>query len=367
MVNLEIVALMTIAAMAGGALGTMIGGLNSFVFAGIVVALGEVANIAGRNVGVLVDADPATLGAVGITANLGFGSVLGPHVMFAGGAAGTAYAAKQGYMGSNWAYHSGKNIFYGFSCHRLDVLAVGAVFGALGYLVTFAFGTVGLPVDPVAISIPITAVAHRAAFDYPVIGSPGGRNFFDVSPFERNETVATDGGNGEPTERLTVEVWLPWMYKWRGVTVLGAAGGIFGGLVFYFTGSPFLVFGLSAITILFLNDGLEDNFGEFKITIPITHHITFPASAAVFAFSGVALPQATPQNIAAAIPLWQVIAVGTLFGIFGALTAEASARIVYAHSGTHWDPPANAIVLSSLLIGGLAIIGVFPSGGYIPV
>lgn len=367
MVDVGLVATMTVAAVAGGMLGTMIGALHSFILAGIVVALGEAANVAGRNVGQLVEADPATLGAVGITGNLGFGAVLGPHVMFAGAAAATAYAAKQGYMGSNWGYHSGKNIFRGFSPHRLDVLAVGGLFGALGYLVTFTFATVGFPVDPVAISIPFTAVAHRYAFDYPVFGRPSGKHWFDLSPFEREEMTATDGGEGEPAERLTVEPWLPWMYKWRGLVVLGAAGGIFGGITFYVTGSPFLVFGISAATILFLNDGLEDNFGELRITIPITHHITFPGSAAAFAFSGVALSQATPQNIAAAVPLWQVLLVGALFGVFGAVTGEASQRIVYAHSGTHWDPPANAIVLSSLLIAFLAIIGVFPSGGYIPV
>jgi hypothetical protein len=53
---------------------------------------------------------------------------------------------------------------------------------------------------------------------------------------------------------------------------------------------------------------------------------------------------------------------GTVAGLFG----ELFQRIFYAHSDTHWDPPAAAIVFGSFLIAVLYIAGVFPSPSYVP-
>jgi len=360
------VATMCLAAFAGGAFGAMIGTLHSFIFTGFVIAVGEAANITGRTVGIQAAGDPAALGAVGLTSNIGLGAVFGPHIAFAGGVAATAYAAKKGYMDSGWGYHEGKNIFWSFSCHRLDVLAVGGVFGVGGYLLTFALAPVGAPLDPIAASIVVSAIVHRLVLGYSVFGSPHGDGYFDVTPFEQEEIITTDGGNGAPEQRLAVEPWIPWHYQWSGLLALGLIAGALAGFIFYTTGSPFLAFGISAASIMILNDGLDDDYSDFSITPPLTHHMTLCGSAGVFAFSGVALTQATPANIASAIPMWQALVVGAVFGAFAALVGEAAERVVYAHGDTHWDPPATAIAITTLCIGLLATVGVLPSGGYVP-
>jgi multisubunit Na+/H+ antiporter MnhC subunit len=293
--------------------------------------------------------------------------MIGPQIAFAGALAAIAYAAKKDYMDSNWAYHDAKNIFRPFSPHQLDVVVVGGLFGALGYLLTFGLATVSAPVDPIAGSIVLTAIVHRLVLGYDLLGRPAGENLFDMSPFEREETIATDGGAGEPAERLSVEVWLPWMYQWKGLTFLGIVAGMMGAFTFYATGSPLLVFGISGLAFLILNDGMEDNYGELRFPIAIQHHMTVPASLAAFAFSGVPLAEATAQTVAAAIPLWQALAIGAIFGLLGSLLGEVAERLVYAHGDTHFDPPACAIALTTVVIGVLAIVGVFPSGGLVPV
>jgi len=368
MVELQFVALMTLVAFASGAFGTMFGSLHTFSAAAILIIAGEAANIAGRGAILAVDGvEPAAYGAVGITANIGLGAMIGPQIAFAGALAAIAYAAKKGYMESNWGYHHAKNIFRPFSPHQLDVVVVGGLFGALGYLLTYGLATVSAPVDPIAGSIVLTAIIHRVVLGYDLIGHPAGKNLFDLSPFEREETVTTDGGNGQPAERLTVEVWLPWMYQWKGVSFLGIVAGILGAFTFYVTGSPLLVFGISGLAFLILNDGMEDNFGELRFPIAIQHHMTVPASLAAFAFSGVPLSESTAQTVAAAIPMWQALVIGAVFGLLGALLGEVAERVVYAHGDTHFDPPACSIALCTVVIAVLAMVGVFPSGGLVPV
>jgi hypothetical protein len=368
MATIELIAVMTVAAFASGAFGTMIGSLHTFSIAAVLIIAGEAANLAGRGAVLAVNgADPAALSAVGITTNVGLGAIIGPHIAFAGALAATAYAAKKGYMDSNWAYHRAKNIFVPFSAHQLDVVVVGGLFGALGYLVTFGLTTIGVPVDPVAGSIVITAIVHRVILGYDLLGTPNGDGYFDLSPFEREETLKGDIESGEPADRLAVEVWLPWMYQWKGLALLGTVMGILGGLTFYVTGSPLLVFGISGLAFLVLTDGLEDNFGVFRFPVAIQHHMTVPASLAVFAFSGLSQAEATAQSVAAAVPLWQVLAIGAVFGLLGAFFGEISERVVYAHGDTHFDPPACAITLTTLVIGILAIVGIFPSGGIVPI
>lgn len=367
MVDIQFVTLMTIVAFASGAFGTMIGSLHTFSFAAILIIAGEAANIAGRGAILAVSGvEPAAYGAAGITSSIGLGAMMGPQIAFAGALAAIAYAAKKDYMDSNWPYHDAKNIFRPFSPHQLDVVIVGGLFGALGYLITFGLATISAPVDPVAGSIVITAIVHRVILGYDIIGRPAGDNLLDLSPFERQETIATDGGSGEPAERLTVEPWLAWMYEWKAVVFLGVVAGILGAFTFYVTGSPLLIFGISGLAFLILNDGMEDNFGELRFPIAVQHHMTVPASLAAFAYSGVPLSEATAQTVAAALPLWQALVIGGTFGILGGLFGEVSQRIVYAHGDTHFDPPACAIAITTAIIGILAIVGIFPSGGLVP-
>ncbi len=134
-------------------------------------------------------------------------------------------------------------------------------------------------------------------------------------------------------------------YKWGGVTAIGLVGGVLGGFIWLETGSIFLGYAISAMSLLFLNLGVEK--------IPVTHHITLLGSTgAVIAAS-----------LVGSDPI--VLVVAGLFGAISALIGELSQRVFYSHSGTHVDPPAMAIAAFMLLIGVAYLLGVLPNAGYL--
>lgn len=350
-----------IAAFAGGVLGAALGSLPAFVFTGFALIGGEAVRIAAINIeGVDIP---------GYSFEIAFGAFFGPHIAFAGGAAASAYAAKKGYMepgfGGNWGYHDGKNILIAFAGRHTDVLLIGGLFGVLGYVVFFVSDLVAAPWDPIALGVVVSALAHRLAFGYDVVGTVRGDGVLDVSPFEREETRTTDAV-GAPEERLNAEPWLPWHYKWENVAIIGAAFGVLGGITFYWTGSMFLAFGLSAASLIFLNTGITDDFGIFQVPVPVTHHVTLPASTAPAAYAGLEVGTEIAV-VQTELLLIEVVVIGAIFGLIGALLGELAERIFYMHGDTHWDPPATSIVMTSLLIALLYIVGVFSSSGYVPV
>ncbi|GAB3416094.1 hypothetical protein GCM10027435_12930 [Haloparvum alkalitolerans] len=341
-VTVERFLVLVIAAMAGGAFGAALGALPSFIFTGFVVFLGEGIAILQREFDA-IEAVPDGELAAGITGVIGFGMVTGPHVAFAGGVAATAYAAKKypEMEPEGWDYHFGKNILYAFGT-KPDILAVGAVTGVAGMLIARLLGAVGFPSDPIAISVVATALLARVAFGYSLVGSPGGDGFLDMTPFARGETRAmTDGGK----EALVTEPWLPHQYKWSGVATIGLIGGVLGGYLWLETGSIFLGYAISAMSLLFLNLGVEK--------IPVTHHITLLGSTAAVVVA--AMTGSAPVVLVAAG------LVGALSGLLG----EATQRLFYAHGSTHVDPPAMAIAILMLVIGVLALVGVLPNAGYL--
>jgi hypothetical protein len=343
-----------IAAFAGGAFGAALGALPAFCFTGFMVIAGEAANLVGAE-------GEVTLTAANVTGNIGFGMFFGPHVAFAGGAAAAAYAAKKkGAMPEpgDGDYHPGKDIAYALGT-RPDVLAVGGIFGIIGMTGTLISTELALPWDPIAIMVVVSAALHRLAFGYPIVGA-GDRNLLDMSPFENEEMraapdggadVAADGGV-VARDRLAVEPWLPHQYKWGNVAMIGLVAGLLGGFTAITTGSPFLAFGISAASLTFLNLGVEQ--------IPVTHHITLPASTASLAVFGGQPELATMSAVIALV-------VGGLFGVYGALIGEVVQRVFYAHSDTHFDPPAAAIVVATFTIAILAILGVFPDASWVPL
>jgi hypothetical protein len=348
-------ALLMITALAGGAFGAAIGALPAFIFTGFVVFLGEGLAILQREVGAAAGSvNPGEL-ATGVTGVIGFGAITGPHIAFAGGVAASAYAGKKypEMEPDGWDYHFGKNILYAFGT-KPDILAVGAIFGLLGSLINqvgaavLVVGGTGL-VDTIALSVVLTAVIARVAFGYPLIGRSAGESIIDMSPFEREEPrsdAATDGGE-VPVEhkgRLATEPWLPHQYKWSGVTAIGLVGGLLGGYIYIQTGSIFLGYAISAISLLFLQLGVEK--------IPVTHHITLIGAVGAV----VVLPVASP--------VVALIAAG-VFGAISGLFGELTQRIMYAHSGTHVDPPAMAIALAMIIVAVLSLAGVLPNAGYI--
>ncbi|ADB61832.1 conserved hypothetical protein [Haloterrigena turkmenica DSM 5511] len=340
----EAFAVLLIAALAGGAFGAALGALPSFVFTGFVVFLGEgIAVLEGE----LSAAEAIGAGniATGITGTIGFGAVTGPHIAFAGGVAATAYAGRKypEMEPDDWDYHFGKNILYAFGT-KPDILAVGALFGVLGMLITQVMSGIGFPTDNIALSVVATAFLARLAFGYPLVGKIGGSSVLDMSPFEREEKRAvTDGG--VETDRLATEPWLPHQYEWAGVTTIGVVGGILGGFIWLQTGSIFLGYAISAMSLLFLNLGVEK--------IPVTHHITLLGSTgAVIAAAAVGSDPV-------------VLLVAGAFGAISALLGEVSQRVFYSHSGTHVDPPAMAIAAFMFVLGLLYLAGLLPNAGYL--
>ncbi|WP_135854444.1 hypothetical protein [Halorussus salinus] len=371
---------MLLAAFAGGAFGAALGALPAFIFTGFMVIAGEAANVIGKTVAGASDAGVAgELAAVGITGSIAFGPVFSPAISFAGGAAAAAYAAKKGYMESGFDYHNAKDIAFAQGT-KPDVLAVGGAFGIVGYWLTVASSTAGMPYDPIAMGVVLSAVIHRVVLGYDLIGDTSG-GILNMKPFEDGdrrvigeaatgdgdggrEPVAdggeprTDGGTAEG--RFVVEPWLPHQYKWANVAMIGLVVGILAAFTAYTTGSPFLAFGISAASLVFLNCGVEK--------IPVTHHISLPASTAALALApaGMAVSTAPPAEVAAAIPLSSALVVGGVFGVVCALVGELVQRIFYAHADTHFDPPAAAIVVGTFLIAVLAIVGVFPQSVWVP-
>jgi hypothetical protein len=345
-------ALLFITALAGGAFGAALGALPAFIFTGFVVFLGEGVGFLQRALSGSIDPESAAA-AASITGTIGFGAITGPHIAFAGGVAATAYAGKKypEMEPDGWDYHFGKNILYAFGT-KPDILAVGAIFGALGMLIT-QFGNALVVVsgtaltDFIAFSVFATAFIARAVFGYPIVGRAAGSSMLDMSPFEREEPRAQTDGGEVPLEhqgRLATEPWLPHQYKWSGVTAIGLVGGILGGYIYIQTGSIFLGYAISAISLLFLNLGVEK--------IPVTHHITLIGSVGAVVF----LPEA--GAVAA------LIAAG-VFGAVSGLLGELTQRLFYSHSGTHVDPPAMAIAIAMLIVVILSLVGVIPNAGYL--
>jgi len=364
-------ALLVVTALAGGAFGAAIGALPVFIFTGFLVFLGEGVAILQRGLADTVGALPpvSTQNAAGITGAIGFGAVTGPHIAFAGGVAASAYAGKKypEMEPDGWDYHFGKDILYAFGT-KPDVLAVGAMFGLLGMLIRrvgegllVVGGT--LATDMIAVSVFATAFVARVAFGYPLVGKPGGSGYLDMSPFEREEPrAAADGGEVplEHRDRLATEPWLPHQYRWSGVAAIGLVGGLLGGYIYLQTGSIFLGYAISAISLLFLNLGVEK--------IPVTHHITLIGSVgAVIAAAALGDPSSAVFPVEALGTTGAVIALlaAGVFGAISGLLGELTQRLFYSHSGTHVDPPAMAIAIAMVVVGLLAIAGLLPSSGYL--
>jgi len=168
-----------------------------------------------------------------------------------------------------------------------------------------------------------------------------------MTPFENGEEVAADGGT--QAMRPAVEPWLPHQYKWANVAFIGLVAGLLGGFLVISTGSMFLGFGISAASLTFLNLGVEK--------IPVTHHMTLPASA-----GAAALVSGDPTGMSAVV----AIIIAGVFGVAGALIGEAGQRVFYAHGDTHVDPPAFAIFVCTIIIGILGVAGVTARGLFVP-
>jgi hypothetical protein len=361
-ISIENFVYFALAALAGGAFGAYLGALPAFVFTGFLVFVGEtLAYLQSEITGVLQTVDPGVI-SVGVTGALGFGAMFGPHVSFAGGVAASAYMGKKHpeLEPSGWDLHPGKVLTEAYGTNKTDIIAVGALFGFIGWLIVAVLAGLGVPADNVAISVFLSAFIARLAFGYPLIGKPAGDSYFDVSPFERGDESVVENGDGEPVAdggimRLDTGVWLGHQYKWGPVALLGVFGGAIGAYLWVFTGTFFLGYGISALSLLFLTLGVAK--------IPVTHHITLLGSVggavgAEIASGQIAATAGTEVAIAALIG-------GAVLGLISALLGEITERLFYAHSGTHVDPPAMAIALTMGIVYVLYALNVTTASGYL--
>lgn len=292
-------------ALAGGAFGTMIGANNAFSFTGVTILLGfALAATTGNTVGLDWVA---------------FGPAFGPHIAFAGGVAAAAYAAKKGYLASGGKDVNSPLVGLG----KPDVIIVGALFGAGGYLFQKLVALLpyfGSHTDSVAFTVVTSGIVVRIMF-----GKTG---------------VFHKLTKPEGTTR-----WLDWqetsgqLLAVSGFASLFAAG-IATMLVGYIApnvqhsevivnNAQVIPFAISAICIFFVAGGLR---------FPVTHHMTITAGLAAVAFLNI-----TGSGIAAVL-------IGTIFGIVAGFAGEYFARWTYAHGDTHIDPPAGVIWLMNTLV-----------------
>jgi len=324
---------MLLAAFAGGALGAALGAVPTLSLAGLFVVLGEVTP---GETGPL-QGSPTAAGENPLTALVGLGPALGPHVAFAGGVAATAYAARKGYLDTDFEYHEAKHVTLPLGS-RPDVLVVGGVFGVVGYWLTQLSLRLGAPWEPVAASVVLSGLLHRLTLGYPLVGHLS-TSLFDMSPYETGERrLPADGSGGESTSgRLVVEPWQPAHYQWPSVGLLGVVVGLFSGYLAVETGSPYLAFGLALATLAFAAAGVDG--------VPVTHHVALPAGVAALA-----LPSVGPAV---------ALVVAAVFGLLGGLVGEFAQRLLYAHADTHLAPSFVSIFVTSVLIAALDVAGVF--------
>ncbi|MFB6202304.1 MAG: hypothetical protein ABEI98_09860 [Halorhabdus sp.] len=323
-----------VVAFAGGAIGAALGGIAALSLAGLTVVVGEVGNY-------LVGAAPGDPAATGLTALIGYGPALGPHVAFAGGIAAAAYLGRRERPESDFPYHTAKDIYRAIGV-RPDALLAGGAFGVLGYWLATLVRTIGAPVDPVMASVVLTGLIARVAFGYPVLGDLSD-TLLDMSPYERGEirTALEDSeADADGPARPAVEPWATQQSGWQEQAILGLVVGLFAAYVAYLTETYYLAFGISAASLGLLVVGAR--------RVPITYHLALPASIAALALPGASAELA--------------LFAGAVFGILSGLVGELAGRVLYAHADTHLDPPAVAIVLTTLLIGLLTTVGVFEQG-----
>lgn len=295
-----------IASFAGGLVGAALGGLPVFILCGVAAIVGAAITMATG------DATFSNLVA--------WGPFLGPHVSFAGGAAAAVYAAKKGKLAS------GRDIASGLmGLDAPDVLVVGGLFGALGYLLQWLLNMVpnigSAPwTNTIALSIIINAIIARLLF-----GQTG--VFGKVRPGD-NRWV--------PSE---VAAWLPWQSRPLQLILIAVGAGL---VTAYITSlvptSAGLGFGIVVTALIFLQYGTK---------IPVTHHIVLSAELAT----------AATGNI------WW----GLTFALLAVFLGEIYACLFLNHGDSHIDPPSAALATTFTIQSVLAAAGVMALSGFAPL
>lgn len=345
--DIEAIIIAAIAALGGGAFGAAIGALPAFIFTGFMTIAGAVA---------------AAIGLEGAQASMysaAFGPMFGPHVAFAGGTAAHAYAAKyhpELQEQEGWGYHDAKNILVSLGSTP-QVLAVGAVFGAgaqvLKMLTDMATGSsASLGFAHIAWLVVFSAFVHRAVFGYSLIG-------------DRQKVAERVGSRVEDTSWLSfdfdeAEPHLGHQFYWGEGVVLGGLVGIISGYIAVMTHSPWLPFGISAATLVFLETDMGLRPGSPRAGTVVTHQISLPAG--VGALAAFQMGSSAPID-----PLYWAIVMALLFGILGEFFRMLTERIFYAWGDTHLDPPAFSITITVVILVIFSNVGLLGSNAFMPI
>jgi len=284
-----------LAAFGAGALAASIGAVNAFIMTGILAVVAGVGTCLG------VDG--------GFTAAIAFGTVLGPHMSFAAGAAATAYAKKKGYIDNGCALGQGLTFL-----NKADVLVVGGIFGVIAYLIAdfvvakIFGGLIPFGTDNPGMTVVISGIIARLAFT-------------DNGVKSANPTFLA---KGEALTALLVRaVALSLMAGGTGVAL--AAGG------FSLAGYNLIIFGLAAISLLF------PGMGSW-------HHI------------GIISAYATMIGVGAGLAGFGVVILAVVAGVAAALLCNMENCLINTGVDSHIDGEGFSICLMTIVLNIVASV-----------
>ena len=279
-----------IAAFGGGILGSYVGAVPAFIMTGFLALIGNLITAAG------VSGDVA----VGVLA------------FFAGGVAAAAYARKTGKL------ENGADLttaLYGLNAP--DVLLVGGVFGACGYVIANLIGMTPLgsgmfATDLPGITVVILGITARLVFGETgfTCQYSGSRQYITNVPQEAMMGL----GIG-----IVVSFCAVMVNDFGGAVALGAF--------------PVICFGFAAVTLTFTVMGTG---------VPGTHHIFLPA--ALGAVTGIT-----------AFGPWGCV-LGVVFGVAGSIMGNFFGNTFNSYCDSHIDPPAFTIFILTIINSILAAV-----------
>ena len=284
-----------LAAFGAGALAASIGAVNAFIMTGILAIIAGVGTCLG------VDS--------GFTAAFAFGTVMGPHMSFAAGAAATAFAKKKGYIDNGCALGQGL-AFLG----KADVLVVGGVFGIIAYLIAdfvvakIFGGLIPFGTDNPGMTVVISGIIARLCFT-------------DNGIKSKNPTLLA---KGDALVALLVRaIALSLMAGGTGVA-LDAAG-------YSLAGWNLILFGLAAVSLLF--PGMAS-----------WHHI------------GIISGSATMIGVGAGLGGFGVVVLAVVAGILVALLCNMENCLINTEVDSHIDGEGFSICLMTIVLNVVASI-----------
>ena len=284
-----------LAAFGAGVLAASIGAVNAFIMTGIMAIIAGVTACAGV--------------ADGVSSVIAFGTVLGPHMSFAAGAAATAYAKKKGYIDNGCA------LGQGLTClGKADVLVVGGVFGIIAYLIAefvvakIFGGLIPYGTDNPGMTVVISGIIARLAFT-------------DNGVKSKNPTLMSKGA--DLTALLVRAAGLSLAVGGTGAA-LDAAGASLAGY-------NLIIFGIAAVTLLF------PGMGSW-------HHI------------GIISAYATMIAVGAGMAAGGVVVMALVAGIAAAILCNMENCLINTGVDSHIDGEGTAICLMTIVLNIVASV-----------